>query len=260
MPAASFKIRVAPSLALVDAKAWDACANPAGLSEPEAAGERYNPFISTHSCSRWSDRNRSARAPAGRPRMCSSRTADGRLVAAAPAYLKTHSLGEYVFDHSWAQAYEQMGGRYYPKLQVAVPFTPVTGRRLLVAADAPPGAREALIAALRGAARGGRRLLGARHLRHAARGRRRAARRRLRARAPASNSTSSTKAMATSRISSPRFPRASARRSGASGGTRWATTSTIDLLTGSGHQNKRTGTRSSPSTWTPARANGAAPI
>jgi len=73
----------------------------------------------------------------------------GRLVAAAPTYLKAHSQGEYVFDHSWADAYQRAGGRYYPKLQVAVPFTPVTGRRLLVARDAPADAREALIAGLR---------------------------------------------------------------------------------------------------------------
>src|SRR3954447_543601 len=54
-----------------------------------------------------------------------------RLVAAAPAYLKTHSQGEYVFDHGWAEAWERAGGEYYPKLQVAVPFTPVPGPRLL---------------------------------------------------------------------------------------------------------------------------------
>jgi predicted N-acyltransferase len=54
-----------------------------------------------------------------------------RLVAAAPAYLKTHSQGEYVFDHGWAEAWERAGGAYYPKLQVAVPFTPVVGPRLL---------------------------------------------------------------------------------------------------------------------------------
>ena len=63
----------------------------------------------------------------------------GRIVAAAPSYLKSHSQGEYVFDHGWADAYERAGGRYYPKLQVAAPFTPVTGPRLLVAADAPDG-------------------------------------------------------------------------------------------------------------------------
>src|SRR5204863_6096541 len=54
-----------------------------------------------------------------------------RLVSAAPAYLKTHSQGEYVFDHGWAEAWERAGGQYYPKLQVAVPFTPVPGPRLL---------------------------------------------------------------------------------------------------------------------------------
>lgn len=56
---------------------------------------------------------------------------EGHLVAAAPAYLKTHSQGEYVFDHGWADAWERAGGAYYPKLQVAVPFTPVPGPRLL---------------------------------------------------------------------------------------------------------------------------------
>jgi predicted N-acyltransferase len=56
---------------------------------------------------------------------------EGALLAAAPAWLKTHSQGEYVFDHGWADAWEQAGGRYYPKLQVAVPFTPVPGARLL---------------------------------------------------------------------------------------------------------------------------------
>jgi len=58
---------------------------------------------------------------------------DGRLVAALPAYLKGHSQGEYVFDHAWADAWERAGGRYYPKLQIAVPFTPATGPRLLTA-------------------------------------------------------------------------------------------------------------------------------
>jgi uncharacterized protein len=56
---------------------------------------------------------------------------EGEAVAAAPAYLKTHSQGEYVFDHGWADGYERAGGQYYPKLQIAVPFTPVPGRRLL---------------------------------------------------------------------------------------------------------------------------------
>ena len=75
--------------------------------------------------------------------------ADGRLAAAAPAYLKSHSQGEYVFDHGWADAWERAGGSYYPKLQIAVPFTPVPGPRLLGDADLLPGligAAEAIVA------------------------------------------------------------------------------------------------------------------
>lgn len=62
--------------------------------------------------------------------------ADGRIAAALPAYLKAHSQGEYVFDHAWADAWHQAGGSYYPKLQIAVPFTPATGPRLLLADSA----------------------------------------------------------------------------------------------------------------------------
>lgn len=77
-----------------------------------------------------------------------------RLVGAVPLYVKTHSMGEYVFDQSWAQAYERAGGRYYPKLQVSIPFTPVTGPRLLVAPDRADGdaLRARLINALEHAA------------------------------------------------------------------------------------------------------------
>ena len=75
---------------------------------------------------------------------------NGALVACAPTYLKTHSQGEYVFDHGWADALERAGGRYYPKVQVCVPFSPVPGRRLLVAPGAQAeAAREALVAGLR---------------------------------------------------------------------------------------------------------------
>src|SRR5690606_10575489 len=63
-------------------------------------------------------------------------TDSGQLLGAAPCYVKSHSQGEYVFDHGWADAFARAGGQYYPKLQVAVPFTPVTGPRLLVAHDA----------------------------------------------------------------------------------------------------------------------------
>ena len=80
-------------------------------------------------------------------------------IAAAPAYLKSHSQGEYVFDHGWADAWERAGGDYYPKLQVAVPFTPVPGPRLL----ARSRAAAELLARGRGGDRPERAVLGARH-------------------------------------------------------------------------------------------------
>lgn len=70
----------------------------------------------------------------------------GRPAAAVPAYLKTHSQGEYVFDHAWADAWSRAGGRYYPKLQISVPFTPATGPRLLLG-DRPDLAPALLAAA-----------------------------------------------------------------------------------------------------------------
>ncbi|WP_295043477.1 GNAT family N-acetyltransferase [uncultured Paracoccus sp.] len=70
---------------------------------------------------------------------------DGRIVAAAPLYAKSHSQGEYIFDHAWAEAYARAGGSYYPKLQAAVPFTPVTGARLLTR---DPAMRQSLLAGM----------------------------------------------------------------------------------------------------------------
>ena len=63
---------------------------------------------------------------------------DGVLLGAIPGYLKSHSQGEYVFDHGWADAFERAGGRYYPKIQCSIPFTPATGPRLLVADGQDP--------------------------------------------------------------------------------------------------------------------------
>ncbi|MFO1102522.1 MAG: GNAT family N-acetyltransferase [Methylocystis sp.] len=144
--AQGFSVRYAESLESVAAADWDKCANPPG--PPDSVGERYNPFVS-HGFLRALELSKSVGARSGWiPAHTLVEDSHGRLVACAPTYIKMHSLGEYVFDHNWAQAYEHAGGRYYPKIQVASPFTPVTGRRLLVAPDAPEGAREALIGAL----------------------------------------------------------------------------------------------------------------
>ena len=89
------------------------------------------------------------------PRPVLVREDDGRLVAASPGWLKGHSMGEFVYDHSWAHAAERAGIRYYPKLIAAVPFTPVTGSRLLVHPDEPDPAfrRKQLAVGLNEAAR-----------------------------------------------------------------------------------------------------------
>jgi hypothetical protein len=148
MTVARFKASFIPSLEQIDAAAWDALANPPGLCAEEADGERYNPFLSSAFLLAL-ERSKSVGARTGwTPLYTLLEDAEGRLVAAAPSYIKTHSMGEYVFDFGWAQAYEAAGGRYYPKVQVAVPFTPATGRRLLVARDAPEGALQSLITAL----------------------------------------------------------------------------------------------------------------
>jgi uncharacterized protein len=149
----TYTVHAAQSMREVDAAEWDACANP----RPDAGGacetaqdlERYNPFI-THGFLTALETSKSVGPASG---WISAhvlvKDASGRLAAAAPAYFKTHSMGEYVFDHGWAEAYTNAGLRYYPKLQVAVPFTPVTGRRLLVAKGHGEEARKSLISGLR---------------------------------------------------------------------------------------------------------------
>ncbi|HVI98951.1 MAG TPA: GNAT family N-acetyltransferase [Sphingomonas sp.] len=130
---AAVTARLARGVAAIDAADWDACAG---------AG---NPFVS-HAFLALLERSGSATAATGwQPIPLVIDGADGRPAAIAPAYAKSHSQGEYVFDHPWADAWERAGGAYYPKLQVAVPFTPVPGPRLLLrdAALAP-----ALIAAI----------------------------------------------------------------------------------------------------------------
>jgi len=142
--AAEFIARVTTSLSKVEPAAWDACAN-AGRDP----AERYNPFVS-HAFLSALERSGSVGSKTGwTPAYTLIEDGAGRLLAAAPAYVKAHSLGEYVFDQAFADAYQRAGGRYYPKLQVAVPFTPATGPRLLLGKDAPDSARTALVGALR---------------------------------------------------------------------------------------------------------------
>src|SRR5205809_4491410 len=122
------RIRVLPAIADVPAAAWDACANPDAKSQDRP----YNPFIS-HAFLSALEASGSAAARAGwQPQHLVAETDEGAILGAVPAYLKSHSRGEYVFDAGWAEAYERAGGSYYPKVQVSVPFPPATRRRLLL--------------------------------------------------------------------------------------------------------------------------------
>jgi predicted N-acyltransferase len=147
-----FCLRIASSLADVAPDGWDACANPSGLagpSGPQVIGERFNPFL-THAFLSALETTGCVGGKTGWiPAHVLIEDGAGKLAACAPAYFKHHSQGEYVFDHGLADAYARVGGRYYPKLLCATPFTPVTGRRLLVAADAPAGADKAVLEGLR---------------------------------------------------------------------------------------------------------------
>ncbi|HUG62777.1 MAG TPA: GNAT family N-acetyltransferase [Methylomirabilota bacterium] len=132
-------LRTVPSIAEIPRESWDAVANPGWTAGPAGIVARsqsesataYNPFV-CHDFLLALEKSGSATARTGwGGSHLVVEDADGRLIGAAPAYLKSHSMGEYVFDHAFADAYERAGGRYYPKLQVSVPFTPVTGPRLL---------------------------------------------------------------------------------------------------------------------------------
>lgn len=118
-------VSVLSGLGDIAAAEWDACACPgAGTGRP------LDPFT-THRFLAALERSGSVGAGTGwHPRHLIARAA-GEIIAAMPLYVKSHSQGEYIFDHAWADAYDRAGGRYYPKLQAAVPFTPATGRRFL---------------------------------------------------------------------------------------------------------------------------------
>lgn len=128
MDSATIEITTHLSIAAIDPADWDACACP------EAADRRAIDPFTTHRFLKALEDSGSVGAGTGwDPHYLAARQ-DGQLIAVAPLYGKNHSQGEYMFDHNFAQAYERSGGRYYPKLQIAVPFTPATGRRFLTRA------------------------------------------------------------------------------------------------------------------------------
>ena len=134
------EIEVLTSLADISAEDWDACACP----EAADGGPPDDPFT-THRFLRALETSRSVGTGTGwQPRHLVARC-EGQVIATAPMYAKGHSQGEYIFDHNWAHAYERAGGRYYPKLQIAVPFTPATGRRFLVRPGWEATGRAALV-------------------------------------------------------------------------------------------------------------------
>jgi uncharacterized protein len=171
---AELRVEVLGTIAEVSATDWDACANPTadctsrlnefpsspqdtledhGLAAAKVAKpdeeSAVNPFISHDFLSALEDSKSVGGRSGWQVRHVLVKASDGTLLAAAPCYAKSHSRGEYVFDRGWAEAYERAGGSYYPKLQVAVPFTPATGRRLLVRPGARTSvARQALVAGL----------------------------------------------------------------------------------------------------------------
>ena len=138
MAEAQIKISTHDSIAAIGQAAWDACACPEAVE-----GRPGDPFTTYRFLKALED-SRSVGAGTGWQPLYLSAALDGQVIGCAPMFGKSHSQGEYIFDHNWAHAYERAGGRYYPKLQVAVPFTPVTGRRLLL----KPGYEELAASAL----------------------------------------------------------------------------------------------------------------
>ena len=116
--------RVAPGVGAIPAAEWDALAGGG------------NPFVSHAFLTALEDSGSVGPGTGWDPAPIMIEDARGTVLAAMPAWLKSHSQGEYVFDHAWADAWHRAGGRYYPKLQIAVPFTPATGPRLLLADEA----------------------------------------------------------------------------------------------------------------------------
>ncbi|WP_339747245.1 GNAT family N-acetyltransferase [uncultured Maricaulis sp.] len=140
--APSLTLAAVEGLTQIAQSEWDAIANPDGAES--------DPFLSWNFLQALEESGCVGGETGWMPHHLTARDEAGGLRGALPLYLKFHSQGEYVFDHGWAEGFERAGGRYYPKLLTAVPFTPVTGRRIL-APDAP--VRRALIGGMIEAAR-----------------------------------------------------------------------------------------------------------
>src|ERR1700687_206190 len=148
MDSSEITFEAVSSVRQIAAEDWDTCANPASppdtldgldtLASASTPGDfcaglksGYNPFVSHAFFSSLVAYGSACARTGGGPRHLVARL-DGVIAGIVPCYLKSHSQGEYVFDRGWADAYERAGGRYYPKLQASVPFTPATGPRLLI--------------------------------------------------------------------------------------------------------------------------------
>jgi predicted N-acyltransferase len=125
-------VRVVGDIRRIPADEWNACAGP------------NNPFVAHEFLSALEESGSANGETGWAPFHLVVESSEG-VTACAPMYVKGHSQGEYIFDHGWAQAYERAGGRYYPKLLIAVPFTPATGPRLLVRSDADVREMEAAL-------------------------------------------------------------------------------------------------------------------
>ncbi len=139
----NLKVSILDDLSEVSQKKWDLCACP----EVNIGGRPLDPFT-TYRFLRALEKSNSVGKDSGwLPKHCIIYNKN-EMVGSAPLYLKQHSQGEYIFDHNWAQAYNQAGGSYYPKLQGSVPFTPVTGRRFLSIPGFEDSIQPALMASL----------------------------------------------------------------------------------------------------------------
>jgi len=141
MSADSIEVSALSAVSDIALSDWDACACP----EAEI-GRPVDPFTSHRFLSALERSGSVGPGTGWQPRPLVARR-NGQIIAVAPLYVKADSQGEYIFDHSWADAWERAGGKYYPKLQIAVPFTPVTGRRLLTRPGEEDTGRSALLSA-----------------------------------------------------------------------------------------------------------------